>query len=396
MSAPDVRVDVAVIGAGVVGTAIAVACARAGRSVRLIDPDPGGGATYAAAGMLSPAGELQHTERAAAAFHRAAADAYPAFVGSLPGGAEASGYETAPTLLVGVDDADRRALGELLEAEPDIRTERLTVRAARAAEPLLAPTLSCAHRAHGDHRVDPRALADALRGGLAPSALLPLAARRLLRGRGGAVHGVELCDRTAVAAGEVIVANALGAEDLGAVPQGVLRPVHGDILRLRAAGRPRLAHTVRARVRGRAVYLVPRADGGLVVGATEREDADGGVAAGGVSTLLRDAAEVVPLVEEYRFVEATARARPATPDHLPLVGRSAPGLVLATGTHRNGVLLAPLIAELCRRIVDGEAPPDGVDATRLDPRRFDRDRLGPAGLDSGRAAAPLFRQGAFA
>lgn len=391
MSGADSRVDVAVVGAGIVGTAIAVACARAGRSVRLIDPRPGDGATYAAAGMLSPAGELQHTERAAVGLHRAAAAAYPDFVASLPGGAAACGYEAAPTLLVGVDDADRRRIVELVDAAPAVQAERRSVREARAAEPPLAPGLSCAYAADGDHRVDPRALVRALRGALAPSALRPLAARRLLRGRGGAVHGVELSDGTEIAAAEVVVANALGAADLGATPPGVLRPVHGDILRLHAAGLPRLAHTVRSLVRGRAVYLVPRVDGGLVVGATEREDADDAVSAGGVSALLRDAAEVMPLVDEYRFVEATARARPATPDHLPLVGRTAPGLVVATGTHRNGVLLAPLIADLCRRIVDDVAPPCDVEADLLDPGRF-----APSRLEPGRDAAPRDREGVLA
>ena len=131
----------------------------------------------------------------------------------------------------------------------------------------------------------------------------------------------------------------------------------GQILRLRGAA-GLLGGTVRALVRGRAVYLVPQGDDGLVVGATvEERGFDATVTAGGVHDLLHDAIEVVPGVTELELVETLARWRPGTPDNAPVLGPSGvPGLVLATGHHRNGVLLTPLTGELVAELlVSGEA-----------------------------------------
>lgn len=143
-----------------------------------------------------------------------------------------------------------------------------------------------------------------------------------------------------------------------------LRPVYGDILRLRVPERlrPLLRSTVRALVHGESVYLVPRADGTLVVGATQREDGMDAVSAGGVHQLLRDAQQVVPAVAELPLIEVTARARPGTPDNAPLLGRvpdrdSTPvsGLIVATGFFRHGVLLAPLAADIAVGLIDGRS-----------------------------------------
>jgi glycine oxidase len=159
------------------------------------------------------------------------------------------------------------------------------------------------------------------------------------------------------------VANGLGARDLAGLPvQLPLRPVYGDILRLRIPQRlrPLVTATVRGLVRGRPVYLVPREDGTVVIGATQREDGSDAVSAGGVYELLRDAQALVPAVAELELYETVARARPGTPDNAPLLGRvSAPeggdveGLIVATGFFRHGVLLTPAAARVCREILEG-------------------------------------------
>ncbi|WP_156761024.1 glycine oxidase ThiO [Microbacterium karelineae] len=382
--------DVAVVGAGVVGSAIAAVCRAAGASVRVVDPDPGGGATHAAAGMLSPFGELEHTEPVLYALGRAAVEAYPEFVAAVPGGAEACAYERAPTLVVGADAADARRLDELsalARGSASVRpaawrgdeagaaapapagsagVRRLSSREARSLEPLLAPGVSRALLAEGDHRVDPRRLAAALRADIGDRVVRTRAVR-IARDGSGRATGVELADGRRIRAGETVIAHGTGRID-GLDLGGAVRPVHGDILRLRAPEGMRLRHTVRGRVRGRPVYLVPRPDGTLVVGATQREDGDDEVSAGGVHALLRDAIALVPSVEECRFVEHTARARPATPDHLPLVGRAGDGLLVATGTFRAGVLFAPLVAHIISALAAGGDP--GIDIGPLDPRRF--------------------------
>jgi glycine oxidase len=196
------------------------------------------------------------------------------------------------------------------------------------------------------------------------------------------VVGVHLESGATVSAGEVVLANGLGATSVAGLPPRLalpLRPVFGDILRMRVPERlrPLLTATVRALVHGESVYLVPRADGTLVVGATQREDGLDGISAGGVHRLLHDAQEVLPAVAELELIETTARARPATPDNAPLLGRvgapggaELPGLIVATGFFRHGVLLAPAAAALCLDLI--EAPVDAARRHAFRPDRFSR------------------------
>ncbi|WP_406250622.1 FAD-dependent oxidoreductase [Microbacterium sp. M] len=347
--------DVVVIGAGVIGLAIAWELVRAGRDVRIIDPSPASGATYAAAGMIAPISEERLTEPALHALAVASASRYPAFVATLP---DACGYEDAATLLVAVDDADRRMLDDVAARHPD-RVEHLTTRETRRLEPLLGPRLSAVRRVH-EHRIDPRALAARLRAVLGDRIVRKRATGLRRADTASPVTGVDFADGTAISAYEVVVAAALGSTDIAGMPADLrLRPVYGDILRLGIPDhlRPLLAHTVRAHVRGASVYLVPRRDGTVVIGATQREHGGPAVSAGGVYELLRDAAIAVPAVAELTLHEVTARPRPVTPDNAPLLGRAAPGLIIATGFGRHGVMLAPIAAAAVRALVVGDAPP---------------------------------------
>lgn len=184
------------------------------------------------------------------------------------------------------------------------------------------------------------------------------------------VVGVSLADGSTVTAHEVIVANGQAAAQISGLPEWLslpLRPVFGDILRLRVPDhlRPLLTDTIRGLVRGVPVYLVPRSDGTVVLGATQREDGSAGVSAGSVFRLLRDAQVMVPAVAELELLESIARARPGTPDNAPLLGRVArgaahpgadiPGLIIATGFFRHGVLLTPIAAQHCLRLVESTA-----------------------------------------
>jgi len=179
--------------------------------------------------------------------------------------------------------------------------------------------------------------------------------------RNGRTAGLQLAQGTTVAARKVVLAlGALGAlsASLPGVPPLPVRPVKGQNLRLRGASRL-LGGTVRALVRGRQVYLVPYAGDHLVIGATvEEKGFDDTVTAGAVRDLLRDAIEVVPGVTELELVESLARARPGTPDNAPILGASTmPGLVLACGHYRNGVLLTPATADaLAELLVTGDLP----------------------------------------
>ena len=391
------RVDVAVIGGGIVGLGIAWAVAQSGRTVAVIDPTPAAGATYAAAGMLAPVSELHYQEEHLLELMLASAALYPAFVESLGTDVDATGYRTTRTLSVGADAADRQSLADLREVQSanGLSVQPLTIREARALEPLLSPQLSSAFLIERDHQVDPRKLAERLQCATAASARDHGWSEEYAIGQNavGLLHehradpssrvtGVTLDDGSAVLAGEVIVANGIAAALLDGLPTGLslpLRPVYGDILRLRVPEhlRPLLTATVRGLVRGVPVYLVPRSDGTVVIGATQREDGSVAVSAGGVYQLLRDAQVLVPAAAELELLEVTARARPGTPDNAPLLGRVAgtsgkggpdiPGLIIATGFFRHGVLLTPIAAQYCLRLIEGVSDDRW---TRFRPDRF--------------------------
>ncbi|WP_104089822.1 glycine oxidase ThiO [Arthrobacter sp. GMC3] len=393
-----ITTDVAVIGGGIVGLGIAWEIQRAGRSVRVIDPSPATGATFAAAGMLAPVSELHYQEEDLLELTLASNARWPDFVAPLvEAGFLEAALRTTPTLVVGADPTDRAALADLRDVQlcHGLDVEQLSIRTARSEEPLLGPHISCAYRVAQDHQVDPRAVAAAIRVRLAEvaadrgeggDAVMEQAAVGLLHQEAGNTHsavtGVVLADGREVHAQEVIVANGLGAPALNGLPQGLvlpLRPVYGDILRLRVPDhlRPLTTATVRGLVRGLPVYIVPRPDGTVVIGATSREDGSAGVNAGGVHQLLRDAQVLVPAVAELELLESTARARPGTPDNAPLLGRVSgtdgrdiPGLIIATGFFRHGVLLTPIAALICRQLIGN--------ITDLAWSRFRPDRFSPS------------------
>jgi glycine oxidase len=168
---------------------------------------------------------------------------------------------------------------------------------------------------------------------------------------GGAVTGVRLADGAELRAELVLLCSGAATRALAELE---VRPVKGQILRLAGAA-GLLTGTVRALVRGRQVYLVPDGEDRLVVGATvEDRGFDDTVTAGGVYELLRDAVEVLPGVTELELLETLARWRPTTPDNAPVLGPAGlPGLVLATGHHRNGVLLTPVTGDAVAALLAG-------------------------------------------
>ncbi|OIH85764.1 glycine oxidase ThiO [Arthrobacter sp. UCD-GKA] len=396
LNAHDLSTDVAVIGGGIIGLGIALQAQRAGHSVTLIDPAPGTGATFAAAGMLAPVSELHYQEENLLPLTLASAALWPGFIQALAeDGYPETGFRSTPTLALGADAADRTALADLREAQTrqGLDVAPLTIREARKREPLLSPNLGAAHLIAHDHQVDPRAVAAAIEARLV-AAGAEGQDHTVVRARATALlHedpfdtrsrtcGVLLDDGRVVRAREVVVANGMGAAGLGGLPEGLvlqLRPVHGDILRLRVPAhlQPLCTATLRGMVRGLPVYVVPRNDGTVVIGASSREDGSAGVNAGSVHQLLRDAQVLLPAVAELELIETTARARPGTPDNAPLLGRVAasdgtevPGLVIATGFFRHGVLLTPIAALITTQLLAGVRDPAWD--------RFRPDRFSPA------------------
>ncbi|MEU4492512.1 glycine oxidase ThiO [Streptomyces sp. NBC_00210] len=371
--------DVLVIGGGIIGLVTAWRAAQRGLRVAVADPEPGGGAAQVAAGMLAAVTELHYGEQLLLGLNLESARRYPAFVAEL---AEASGqrlgYRACGTLAVALDADDRAHLRELhtLQRQSGLQSEWLTGRECRRLEPMLAPGVRGGLRVDGDHQIDPRRLAAALLTACERAGVIFHRgwAERLSVVRDRAA-GAVLTDGDELTADQVVLAGGSLSGRLGGLPADVLppvRPVKGQVLRLTVppAYAPFLSRTVRAVVRGSNVYLVPRENGELVVGATSEELGwDTTVTAGGVYELLRDAHELVPGITELPLTETRAGLRPASPDNAPLLGPTAlPGLHLATGHYRNGVLLTPVTGDVLAELLVTGALPD--EARAFTPRRF--------------------------
>ncbi|MFE1346418.1 glycine oxidase ThiO [Streptomyces sp. NPDC058757] len=375
----DTSSDVLVVGGGVIGLVTAWRAALRGLTVAVVDPGPGGGAARVAAGMLAAVTELHYGEETLLGLNLASAARYPAFVAELEEAAGLDvGYRDCGTLAVALDADDRAHLRELhaLQARCGLASTWLSGRECRRLEPMLAPGVRGGLRVDGDHQVDPRRLAAALLTACERAGVVfhrALAERLVVTG--DRARGVVLGDGTALSAGQTVLAAGSLSGRLAGVPPAVLppvRPVKGQVLRLRipAPYAPFLSRTVRAVVRGSHVYLVPRENGELVVGATSEELGwDTTVTAGGVYELLRDAHELVPGLTELPLTETLAGLRPGSPDNAPLLGPSAlPGLHLATGHYRNGILLTPVTGDVMAEALTTGALPD--EARPFSPRRF--------------------------
>ncbi|AIR97930.1 glycine oxidase ThiO [Streptomyces glaucescens] len=375
----DVTPDVLVVGGGIIGLVTAWRAAQRGFATAVLDPEPGGGAAQVAAGMLAAVTELHYGEETLLGLNLASARRYPEFTAELTElTGQDLGYRRCGTLAVALDADDRAHLRELhaLQRQSGLRSEWLSGRECRRLEPMLAPGVRGGLRVDGDHQIDPRRLAAALvtaceRTGVA---FHRVRAERLTVVRDRAT-GVVTSDGTVLSAGQVVLAAGSLSGRLAGVPAEVLppvRPVKGQVLRLTVPVRyaPFLSRTVRAVVRGSHVYLVPRENGELVVGATSEELGwDTTVTAGGVYELLRDAHELVPGITELPLTETRAGLRPGSPDNAPLLGPTAlDGLLLATGHYRNGVLLTPVTGDaLAHALTTGELPEE---ARPFSPRRF--------------------------
>jgi glycine oxidase len=348
--------NVQVVGGGVIGLACAWALSRHGHDVTVVAPDPGrDGASWVAAGMLAPVTEAQFGESALTALLLEGARLWPDFTAALEeASGHAVGYDTSGTVTVALDASDRASLDDLLAYQHalGLEAERRSASDCRRLLPALSPALRGGIEVPGDHHVDNRALLGALVQACRAGGVAFVESTVTAVERGPAL---VLGDGRRLEATHVVLAAGTGLPSIGGLVDAGLpevRPVKGHILRLgpstaRGAGpAPLLGRTVRGLVRGRSVYLVPRRDGTLVVGATVEERGDDtAVQSGAVHQLLCDARLIVPGIDELSLLEASAGFRPATPDNAPRIGwTSLEGVVVATGHYRNGILLAPLTA----------------------------------------------------
>ena len=382
MSSANRSFDVAVVGGGVIGLAIAWRASQRGLRVILLERDaPGHGTSWVAAGMIAPISEARPTERPVLALSLASSSLYPEFASELR---EATGrdpgYLTCGTVEVARDEDEAQALDRELAMRRSLGlpVRRLLVSEARRLEPALAPAIRLALEVPDDHAIDPRRLTEVLaiaatqagaevRSGIGVSEV-ELAGERAC--------GVRLADGSAVRAEQVVIAAGvwsveLGLPDAARVP---VRPVKGQILTLHDPSGPGLL--TRALRMEDIGYVVPRGDGRYVLGATvEERGFDTTVTVGPLFELLRDAIELLPGLSELVIDELIAGLRPATPDNLPALGPGAlSGLHWATGHYRNGIALAPITAEIVLGGLLGEQPSEL--GSKFSPARFTRSPVG--------------------
>jgi glycine oxidase len=331
--------SVAVAGGGVIGLAVARRAALDGHTVRVHRTDVTG-ASWVAGGMLAPHSEGWPGEerllRLGLESLRLWRDG--GFLDGLPD-AVLTARESLVVAVDRADAADLRTVGEWLAAQG--HPVELTT-AARDIEPLLAQGIRHGFVAHTEWAVDNRAVVSALAAHC----------ERL-----GVQWAPPLEDLAASDADTVVIANGIDAPALW--PGLPIRPVKGEVLRLRwrRGCMPVPERVIRARVHGRQVYLVPRADG-VVVGATQYEHGrDTAPAVTGVRELLDDACAVLPALGEYELAECAAGLRPMTPDNMPIVGRLDDRTLVAAGHGRSGFLLAPWTAEAIAGELNGAPLP---------------------------------------
>lgn len=355
--------DIAVLGGGVIGLACAWRARQLGHRVLVVERDRlGCGASRVAAGMLAPVAEAEFGPAAQAVLEMGLRSAriWPSFAAELSrdGGVEVQLRRSGTLLLArNADEARELERQSALRDSLGLATRRLRGSQARELEPALAPRVRLALEAPDDHSVDPRAVALALARACERAGVQVLqdAGAAAVEIDGGAVRGLRLRDGSIVQAGTVVLAAGAwsgaveGLEGAGLPP---VRPVKGQILRLRDPAGPGLITRV---LRYDGGYVVPRGDDRYVLGATvEEQGFDERPTVGGVYELLKEAWELVPGISELAIEEIGVSFRPGTPDNVPLIGAAGPeGLIWATGHYRNGILLAPLTAELVCRSLAG-------------------------------------------
>jgi glycine oxidase len=365
-----VALDAIFVGGGAIGLAGAWESARRGLRVAVVDPCPGRGATWVAAGMLAPVSETHYGEEPLLRLLLAGADCWAGFAAALE---EATGtfidYRRSGTVVVALDASDRVAVDDVLSFQQSLGLDarRLSSSECRQQVPALSPAVRGGAESPSDHQVDNRRMVDALVAacGAAGVEMVADSVQAVTWETGGRAQGVTLRDGTELVAGAVVVAAGADSNLVGGIPEGLIppvRPVKGHVVRLRAGGSPVLARTVRGLVHGRSVYLVPRADGSLVIGATvEEKGFDRRVQAGAVHALLDDARAIVPGIDELELVECLAGLRPGSVDNAPFIGWTTfPGLAAASGHYRNGILLTPISGLALAALLCGEAVPDAV------------------------------------
>jgi glycine oxidase len=370
--------DVVVVGAGVVGCATAYYVAKAGLRVALLDKGRiAGEASQAGAGMLAPLAESDEVsgQHPFAQFCLAGLHFYDGLDQQLK---HETGIDIelvdAPTLRPAFDEQETASLRSALDRQQHLLPglKWLDGKAVREVEPFLPPTVQGAFLSPLERNVQsPRlTLAYARAAALHGAVIFEGRSVEQWIRQGQRVVGVETKSGSISTGIVVLAAGAWAATWHASTRKPPIFPVKGQIVALQAPPEFRLRHAIYAHRLG---YLLPKADGSIYVGATsELAGFDTSVTVAGLTALLAVVTKLAPQLQRARFERAWAGLRPGSADDFPLLGpsQSLPGLWLAGGHFRNGILLGPLTGHLLAELIQGHPAPFGLDLHPFNPDRF--------------------------
>ena len=362
--------DVAIAGAGLIGSSIAFELAQAGLKVALFDRgEPGYEASWASAGILSPAPESPAVI-SMVPLAKASMILYPSLVANVEEvSGEKVGFRPKGTIDVffGKDAISDLSTLIALHHGMGLKAEPLRPEDARELEPSLSPELEAAALRPEEASIDSRAFTHAMLTAAKKSGVELFAGSNVtgIVKEGSRCIGLKLGNETVGAKWTVIAAGCFSAEIEGVKEFAPVRPAKGQMVSLRA-DRLEIGRVIW----GEKIYIVPRNDGRILAGATvEYVGFNKQVTAGGIEKVLSAAIEVIPEFANARIEETWAGLRPDSPDHLPILGPTEiDGLVIATGHFRSGVLLTPITARLVRQWITERSVE--IDWDRLSPMRF--------------------------
>ena len=364
------KFDVAVAGGGLIGGSIALELARAGLSVGVFDrQEPGLEASWAGAGILSPAPESA-AMISLVPLGKASMAIYPEFVRMVEEISDQSaGYRPKGTLQALFSRDAREELSTVIALHHGLglKAEPLRAEDARELEPSLSEDLEAGVLRPDEASVDNRAMTQAVLEAARRSGVqfFPGTGAEAIWREGGKCVGLNLKNEKIAAQWTVIAAGCFSASIEGVAGYAPVRPAKGQMIALRADDLK-----IERVLWSEKIYLVPRNDGRILAGATvEYTGFEKGVTAGGIEKVLAGAIELSPGLADARVEETWAGLRPDSPDHLPILGPTdLEGLLIATGHFRGGILLTPITAKLVSDWVMQQRV--SVDWDRFSPMRF--------------------------
>jgi glycine oxidase len=361
--------DVLIIGAGVIGLSCAYKLSKEGLKVILADPNPGKSASWAAAGMLAPVFEVKYAESSHVPFNIEARRAWPSFAKELTDLVNCDiDFKEGGTLQIAKSFDDLTYLMELAKfcRSLGFKVDNLSPREVRQLEPSLSPQISGGFFNEVDAQVNNRLLVDALiKAVKILGAEIILESIRELKIEKSRIIGAKT-DNEEFSFKYAVICLGSYAKNFPYIKDYLtIFPIKGQILRLK---KPEFfaERIVRAVVNSRTLYIVPRSDDEVVLGATQEDTGfDDSISLGPLSDLMNDALLVAPFLYDSAIRDITVGFRPNTVDNMPVVDwLPAENLAVSCGHFRNGILQAPISAEIITKLILGQKAPEAYNYVR--------------------------------